>query len=166
MSTFTKMQPNSGEKRRHESKRSLNLRRLLNVKSLLQLPFCKTFFSDYCLACSHYSKSKIFVQKIIFDNTLQFFSGIQSCQQLKSANLQHFHEFFTQNFFWQIFSWNQSCRQLKSQKPQHFHEFSPKTIRQFFSENQSWFFGQKWRFWTVCLLGLLALFLVSRDQFY
>ena len=27
------------------------------------------------------------------------FSGNKSCQQLKSANPQHVHEFFTQNFF-------------------------------------------------------------------
>ena len=36
---------------------------------------------------------------------------------------QHFHEFFTPNFFWQFFSWIQSCQQLKCLKPQHFHEF-------------------------------------------
>ena len=42
---------------------------------------------------------------------------------------QHFHEFFTPNFFWQFFSWNQSCQQLKSPKPQHFHEFfTPKKL--------------------------------------
>ena len=34
---------------------------------------------------------------------------------------------------WLFFSWNQSCQQLKSPKLQHFHEFSPKTLRQFFS---------------------------------
>ena len=44
----------------------------------------------------HYSKSQIFVQNSI----LQFFSGNQSCRQLRSANPQHFHEFFTQIFFW------------------------------------------------------------------
>ena len=31
-----------------------------------------------------------------FYPTLQFFSGNQSCQQLKSPKPQHFHEFFTQ----------------------------------------------------------------------
>ena len=34
-----------------------------------------------------------------FDKTLQFFSGNQSCQQLKNANPQHFHEFFIPIFF-------------------------------------------------------------------
>ena len=50
--------------------------------------------------CSKYG----FIQKVRskqfnFDKTLQFFSGNLSCQHLKSANLQHFHEFFTQIFF-------------------------------------------------------------------
>ena len=54
----------------------------------------------------HYSKSQIFVQKLNFDKTLQFFLANQSCQQLKSANPpnpQHFHEFFIQNFFDNVF---------------------------------------------------------------
>ena len=33
--------------------------------------------------------------------------------------------FSLQFFFWQLFSWNQSCQQLKSPKLQHFHEFFP-----------------------------------------
>ena len=37
-------------------------------------------------------------------NFVQKFSGNQSCQPLKSANLQHFHDFSTQNFF-DNFSW-------------------------------------------------------------
>ena len=36
---------------------------------------------------------------------------------------QHFHEFFTQNFFWQFFSWNQSCQLLKSQNHNIFTSF-------------------------------------------
>ena len=56
---------------------------------------------------------------------------------------QHFHEFFTQFFFWQFFSWNQSCQQLKSPKPKHFHEFLTPEKSTIFSGNQSWFFGQK-----------------------
>ena len=51
---------------------------------------------------SQYSKSQIFVQ-IQFWQNFTIFSGNQSCQQLKSANPQHFHDFFTQNFF-DIFS--------------------------------------------------------------
>ena len=51
--------------------------------------------SRFLRAKPHYSKSQIFVQ----NSTLQFFSGNQSCQQLKSANPQYFHEFFTQIFF-------------------------------------------------------------------
>ena len=52
-------------------------------------------FSKIEFILTHYSKSQIFVQKFNFDKTLQFFSGNQSCQQLKCANPQHFHEFFT-----------------------------------------------------------------------
>ena len=44
-------------------------------------------------------KVKFLSKKKNFDKTLQFFSANQSCQQLKSANPQHFHEFFAQNFF-------------------------------------------------------------------
>ena len=56
---------------------------------------------------------------------------------------QHFHEIFTQNFFWQFFSWNQSCQQLKSPKPQHFHRvFYPKKST-IFSGSQSWIFEQR-----------------------
>ena len=64
----------------------------------------KIFFS--LSSSSHYSKSQIFVQKFNFDKTLQFFSGNQSCQQLKSSKLKHFHEFFTQKI--DNFSGNQS----------------------------------------------------------
>ena len=39
---------------------------------------------------------RIKVSQIFFQySILQFFSGNQSCQQLKSASPQHFHEFFT-----------------------------------------------------------------------
>ena len=49
---------------------------------------------------------------------------------------QHFHEFFTQNFFGQFFSWNQSCQQLKSPKSQHFHEFfTPPKIDNFLGKS-------------------------------
>ena len=66
---------------------------------------------------------------------------------LYKVSFSHFIPFF----FWQFFSWNQSCQQLKRPKPQHFHEFfTQKSI--IFSGNQSWIFGQKWRFWTVWLI--------------
>ena len=45
-------------------------------------------------------------------NFLQFFSGNQRCQQLKSPKPQHVHEFFNPNLFWHFFPWNQSCQQL------------------------------------------------------
>ena len=48
---------------------------------------------------THYSKSQIFYQKIQFWQNFTIFSGNQSCQQLKSSKPQHFHEFFTPNFF-------------------------------------------------------------------
>ena len=54
---------------------------------------------------------------------------------------QHFHEFFTQIFFWQFFSWNQSCQLLKSPKPQHFHEFFTQKIDNFLGKS-------KLNFWT------------------
>ena len=63
---------------------------------------------------------------------------------------QHFHEFFTQIFFWQFFSWNQSCQQLKSPKPQHFREFFTLKNRQFSREIKVEFLDKKWRFRTVC----------------
>ena len=62
---------------------------------------------------------------------------------------QHFHEFFTQNCFWQFFSWNQRCLQVKSTKPQHFHEFFTQKNRQFFREIKVEFLDKKWRFRTV-----------------
>ena len=40
-----------------------------------------------------------FCPKIQFWQNFTIFSGNQSCQQLKKANRQHFHEFFTQIFF-------------------------------------------------------------------
>ena len=74
---------------------------------------------------THYSKSQIFVQKFDFDKTPTF------------------SRVFHPNFFDQFFSWNQSCQQLKSPEPQHFHEFFTPKNRQFFSGNQSRIFGQK-----------------------
>ena len=55
----------------------------------------------------HYSKSQIFCPKNQFWQNFTIFSGNQSCQQLKSANPQHFHEFFIQKKF-TILSRNQS----------------------------------------------------------
>ena len=53
-------------------------------------------FRKKFLPFSHCSKSvKFLSKKFNFDKT----SGNQSCQQLKIANAQHFHEFFTRNFF-------------------------------------------------------------------
>ena len=79
-----------------------------------------------------------FCPKIQFCQNFTFFSGNQSCQQLKSANPQQFHEFFTQNFF----SRNQSCQQQKSSKPLHFHEF-------FTRKKSTIFLGKsKSNFWT------------------
>ena len=56
---------------------------------------------------------------------------------------QHFHEFFTQDFFDNFSRENQSCQQLKSPKPQHFHEFFTQKDQQFSREIKSWIFGQK-----------------------
>ena len=59
----------------------------------------KSKYVQNFLLFTNYLKRQIFVQKLNFDKILQFFSGNQSCQQLKGANPQHFHEFFTQIFF-------------------------------------------------------------------
>ena len=48
-----------------------------------------------------FEKSNLY-QKIQFWQNFTIFSGNQSCQELKSANPQHFHEFFTPKFFWQF----------------------------------------------------------------
>ena len=67
-------------------------------KSFLYIQ-CLVFKSVYC-TLSHYSKSQIFVIKFNFDKTLQLSREIKVVNNyLKSANPQHFHEFFTQNFF-------------------------------------------------------------------
>ena len=52
----------------------------------------------YLLLLTHYSKSQSFVKKIQFWQNFLIFLG-KSKLTLKSANPQHFHEFFTQNFF-------------------------------------------------------------------
>ena len=91
---------------------------------------------------SHYSKSQTFVQKFNFDKSPTF------------------SRVFHPNFFWQFFSWNQSCQQLKSSKLQHFHEFFTQKNRQFSREIKVEFLDKKWRFRTVCtlLLGLTRRF--------
>ena len=58
---------------------------------------------------------------------------------------------FHPNFFWQLFSWNQSCQQLKSLKLQHFHEFLTTKNRQFSREIKVEFLDYKWIFGTVCV---------------
>ena len=41
----------------------------------------------------------------------------------KKSKTTTFSRVFHSKFFGQCFSWNQSCQQLKSPKPQHFHDF-------------------------------------------
>ena len=67
--------------------REIQIVKILSVTMTISNIFCDFY--------THYSKSQIVVQKFNFDKT---FSGNQSCQQLKSANPQYIHEFFTQNF--------------------------------------------------------------------
>ena len=87
------------------------------------------------------SKSKIFVQKFNFDKILQFFSGNQSSQQLKSANLQHFHEFFNPNFL-TIFLVESKLSTAKKSKTAAFS-------RVFTQSNSTIFLGKsKLNFWT------------------
>ena len=76
---------------------------------------------------------------------------LNTLKNILRLKIQFWHQNFTifsgnpgnQSFSPQIFLtiFLVKSKQLKSSKPQHFHEFSPKTIRQFFSGNQSWFFG-------------------------
>ena len=70
------------------------------------------------------------------------FTGNQSCQQLKSANPQHFHEFFTQIFL-TIFLVKSKLSTAKKSKITTFSRvFHPKKST-IFSGNQSWIFGPK-----------------------
>ena len=90
---------------------------------------------------THYSKSQIFVQKFNFDKTLQFFSGNQSCQPLKSANPQHFHE-FSPKFFLIIFLVKSKFSAAKKYKAAAFS-------RVFTHNNSTIFLGKsKLNFWT------------------
>ena len=90
---------------------------------------------------AHYSKSQIFVQKFNFDKTLQFFSGNPSCQQLKSANTQHFHE-FSPKFFLTIFLVKSNLSTAQNSKTAAFS-------RVFTQNNWTIFLGKsKLNFWT------------------
>ena len=88
-------------------------------------------------------------QRNVFSHTIRKVKFLS--KNLFLTKLQHFHEFFTQNFFGPFFSWNQSCQQLKSPKPQHFREFFTQKNRQFSWEIKVEFLNKKWRFWTVWL---------------
>ena len=125
MSTFTKMQPNSGEKRRHESKRSLNLRRLLNVKSLLQLPFCKTFFLTISLLAHTIPKVK-FLSKKSFLTILYNFLGNSKLSTTKKCKPPTFSRVFHPKIFLTIFLVKSKLSSAKKSKTT---TFSPKTIQ-------------------------------------
>ena len=64
-----------------------------------------------------------------FDETLQFFSVNQSCQQLKSANPQHFHEIFTQNNF---DNFSREIKVVNSKKVQNRSIFTGFSLKFFF----------------------------------
>ena len=103
--------------------------------------------------------SKIQILNTIFGPKMDFWNSVyhqdecNRCHTIRKVKFlsknsiltkpQHFHEFFSQIFFWQFFSWNQSCQQLKSTKPQRFHEFFTPKNSTIFLGNQSWIFGQK-----------------------
>ena len=82
----------------------------------------------------------LFCQKIQFWQNFTILSGNQSCQQLKSANPQHFHEFFTQNFF-TIFLVKSKLSTAKKSKAA--------TFSRVFTQNNLTIFLGKWRFRTV-----------------
>merc|ERR1712004_36361 len=85
-------------------------------------------------------KFKFLSKNLILTRVYNFLVN-QSCQQLKSANPQHFHEFFTQNVF-DNFSREIKVIKLKSPKPQYFREFSPQ-------KKSTIFLGKsKLNFWT------------------
>ena len=80
-----------------------------------------------------------FCPKIQFWQNFTIFSGNQSCQQLKSANPQHFHEFFTQIFL-TIFVAKSKLSTAK--------KFKTAAFSRVFTQNNStiflgWIFGQK-----------------------
>ena len=77
-----------------------------NVHSIIQ-NCSKSFSFDFESKRNGYT----LFEKSIFCPKIQFWQ-----------NPNIFTSFFTK-FFWQFFSWNQSCQQLRSRKPQHFHEF-------------------------------------------
>ena len=88
-------------------------------------------------------KVKFLSKNFNFDKTLQFFSANQSCQQLNSANPKHFHEFSPKIFLTIFFVNSKLSTAKKVQNRSVFTSFHPKTIRQFFSGNQSWNFWTK-----------------------
>ena len=125
----------------------------------------------------HTNRKVKFLSKNSILTKLCNFLGKSKLSTTKKCKSPRFSRVFHPNFFWQFFSWNQSCQQLKSQKLQYFHEFWPKTIRQFFSGNESWIFGQKMKisnsvliwFFIALILCLFAMVaqrkLLSLDDF-
>ena len=87
-------------------------------------------------------KVRVLSKKFNFEKPLQFISGNQSCQPLKSANPQHFHEFFTQ-FFLTIFLVKLKLSTAKKSKTITFSQvFHPK-YRQFSREIKVEFLDKK-----------------------
>ena len=80
------------------------------------------------LVKTHYSKSQIFVQKFHFDFII--FSGNKSCQQLNSANPQHFHEFINQIFFDNFLVKSKLSRAKKSETITFSRVFHPNFSRE------------------------------------
>ena len=108
------------------------------------------FQKPVCIA-TYYSKSQIFVQIFNFDKTLQYFSGNQSCQQLKSPKPQDFHEFSPQIFL-TIFLVKPKLSTVKTSKTAAFSRVFTQNIRQFFRHIKIEFLDKKRRFRTVCAI--------------
>ena len=91
-----------------------------------------------------FQKVKVLSKKFNFDKTLQFFSGNQSSQQLKSASPQHFHEFFTQILFLTILLVKSKFfNRSKVQNRSIFTSFHPKQFDNFSREIKVEFLDKK-----------------------
>ena len=71
-----------------------------------------------------FPKVKALSKKFNFDKTLQFFSGNQSCQPLKSANPQHFHEFLL-SFTLKFENWSGNLFQINLDFEEKMYYISP-----------------------------------------
>ena len=93
--------------------------------------------SDFCPKIQFWQNPNIFTSFSPNFFFLQFFSWNQSCQQLKSPKPQHFHEFFTQIFFFTIFLVKSKLSTAKKPKSTKFSRvFHPKKNDKFLGRSK------------------------------